>query len=253
MHILQSPAIRPFLARYARRDAPIPRLRRPVCGVGLLALLFLVATLAACDAATITPLAATVAANLDVKVLVNDAPENGTVYADMAISENGTLVTGFSHGETATCNGVQLQASALGFQGRVPLQPNGGAYVFTYTSGQSSTSVTVEARRGKLLTPLAHTLLSRLHSIVMTYTPAKDMATVSGYASMSSSSNADAAAQANSGLYTLDTSALSSLSAGDGYVGLHWSSSANGTVSGPAFHSLSTQYDSYADAAVTWS
>jgi hypothetical protein len=228
-------------------------MRPLLCVFGLLALVVIPAAFAGCDVATTTPAEVALAASLDVKIVLSDAPDNGTVYADMAISENGSIVTGFSHGEAATCNGVALQSSVLGFQGRVPVQSNGGAYLFTYNSGQANTTVTVEARRGKLLTPLAHSVLSRLHTLVMTYEPAKDMASVSGYASMSSSSGPDGAAQANSGLYTLDSSALSSLTAGSGYVGLHWSSSANGTVSGPAFHALSTQYDSFADAQVTWS
>jgi hypothetical protein len=222
-----------------------------LCGVGLLALLL---AFAACDltAATTSPATATAAGDLDVKVLINDSPENGTVYANMAITLNGNLVTQFSHGETATCNGVALQGSLLGFQGRVPTQPNGGAYVFTYTQSQMSTKVSVEARRGKLLTPLANAVLSRLKNLVMTYEPAKDMTTVNGYASMSSSSGPDGPSQSNSGLYTLNASALSSLTAGSGWIGLHWTSSGNGTVSGPAFHSLATSYDSYADAQVTW-
>jgi hypothetical protein len=171
----------------------------------------------------------------------------------MAITLSPNLVTQFSHGETATCNGVPLQGSILGFQGRVPTQPNGGAYIFTYTENQKSTSVTVAARRGSLLTPPTHSVLSRVHDLVMTYTPAKDMATVSGYASMASASGQDGSSQPNTGSYTLSASALTALAAGSGIIGLHWSSSANGTVGGPAFRSLTTQYDSFASEPVTWS
>jgi len=150
-------------------------------------------------------------------------------------------------------HGVPLHGSILGFQGRVPTQPNGGAYVFTYTENQKSTSVTVAARRGTLLAPLAHSVLSRVQSLIMTYEPAKDLAMVSGYASMSSSSAPDGPSQPNNGAYTLSASALSALAAGSGIIGLHWSSSANGTVSGPAFRSLATQYDSFSSEQVTWS
>jgi hypothetical protein len=114
------------------------------------------------------------AANLDLSLAVVDTdptPADGMVAVIAQFELSGEVVD-LDGAATVTCNGVALENSGIGFEGRVPLLAAGGSYTFVHTRRGTATTVTVSAPpRPVVVTPAAGAHVTRTKSLSVTYQP----------------------------------------------------------------------------------
>jgi len=115
------------------------------------------------------------ASELDVTVQVQDIVENApndSVAVVMQFFVDGNQVK-LEENAAVSCNGVPLTGVSLGYAGRVPQQPVGGAYTFQHSRDGANTTVAVKVPARPVFSPptVEGATIPRTASLTIFYVP----------------------------------------------------------------------------------
>jgi hypothetical protein len=193
--------------------------------------------------------AAASALNVTVSVLdIAEVPSDGKVIVVMQFFQGGGALE-MASTITLKCNGVTLPWNGLmfGHAERVPIQPVGGTYSFTFTRGGVTTTanVTVPARPVFSSPTLSGAMLARSSTFSIHYVPGAGTSIRGGANDASHAANNS---QPDDGIHDgLDVSAFVP---GPGTLSI--TRTLEGALTGTGFASAKTKYDTNKTIAITW-
>lgn len=222
--------------------------RSLMTGVTLLVLCFSLAGCSGCQQPSVVDAPASA---LDVKIAVLDiaeVPSDGKVVVVMQFFQGSSTVE-LASSITVRCNGVVLPWNGLmfGHAERVPIQPLGGTYSFTFTRGGVTTTanVTVPARPVFSSPTLSGTMLARSSTFSIHYVPGAGTSVRGG---ANDATNAVNNSQPDDG--THDGLDVSAFVPGPGTLSI--TRTLEGALTGTGFASVKTKYDTNTTIAITW-
>jgi hypothetical protein len=209
------------------------------------------ACLTGCSGCQSPPIVDAPASNVDVRLSVLDiaeVPSDGKVIVVMQFFQGGKVVQMASN-VSLSCNGVPLTWNGLlsGHAERVPIQPVGGNYVFSFvrTGVPTTATVTVPPRPVFVAPTIAGASIPRTNSFTIHYVPGTGTS-VRGNASDGTHSANNS--QPDDG--TFDNLDVSGFNAGPGVISV--TRTLEGTLPGTGFLSAKTLYDTNKEVSVTW-
>lgn len=183
-----------------------------------------------------------------VSVIDEPNPSDGKHICVMQVKKAGAIVNSLGGGAAITCNGVPMPFNSLvvGFAERIPVQPVGGTYTFTYSSNGVDTSIPLTVPpRPQITAPPAGSSVARSASFSVAYSGSGGEVKVTARDAAASAENGF---QPATGTYTgLDTSGFV---AGPGTLRI--TRKIENTLSGTGFQSAESNYETSSRINVIW-